>query len=424
MPGGNSVESTERVWRALWPSDASWPWLACALGSGISAALFLAGAIALGFGAIPLPGWVAAAALGVGAIGFGSLVTRMEQLGRSRVHAERDEEVGRAAKLVKAALALASAPHRSTASQDIVRAAIELGQARAGYLAVVKSSNPDSVDLLAQAGDSANALWFEYEEALSEAARLTLEFGRRVRRQAEFGANIHSFPIGHAEQPVAALVMLSGEEQYSASLVESFESLVGLGNAALQASDREDVQRNFFVQTTDLLISALDRGLDYREGHSRRVAHISNRIGRKLGLEDFRLERLHLASLVHDIGMIKTPRDQYSDPMSNRQHPLVAYRMLRAIKLWEDLAPFVLHHHEAYDGSGFPEGQAGDDIPIESRIIALAEAVDSMLTATGTEAIPQREALERVRESAGKLFDPHIVAAFLELVRDDAVELG
>lgn len=423
MPQGNTDEAGTRVWRALWPADASWSWLSYGVGAGVAGALVLAAASSgtLGFG---VPSWAAVLAAGFGLAVFGFSITQQHQLGRDRVNAERDEEVCRAAKLVEAAVALASAPHRSTASQDTVRAAVELGEAKVGYLAIVKSSSAESVDLLAQAGEGANALWFEYEEALSEAARLTLEFGRRVRRQAEFGANIHSFPVGPSEQPVAALVMLSGEEKFSDSLIDSFESLIALGNAALHASDREDAHRNFFVQTTDLLVAALDRSLEYEDGHSRRVAHIANRIGRKLGLEDYRLERLHLASLVHDIGMIKTPRDQYSDPMSNRTHPLVAFRMLRAIKLWEDLAPFVLHHHEAYDGSGFPEGKAGDDIPIESRIIGLAEAVDSMLTATGSEAIAEREVIERVRESSGSRFDPQIVAAFLELVRDDSVELG
>jgi HD-GYP domain-containing protein (c-di-GMP phosphodiesterase class II) len=99
--------------------------------------------------------------------------------------------------------------------------------------------------------------------------------------------------------------------------------------------------------------------------------------------------------------------------------------MLAPIQLWADIAPLVLHHHEWFDGSGYPEQLAGDAIPLEARIIALAEAFDSMTSAASYKpAVERDEAVRRITEASGTQFDPNVVRAFLDLARRGDLDLS
>jgi HD-GYP domain-containing protein (c-di-GMP phosphodiesterase class II) len=95
--------------------------------------------------------------------------------------------------------------------------------------------------------------------------------------------------------------------------------------------------------------------------------------------------------------------------------------MLDRIRLWEDLAPMVLHHHEWWDGGGYPEGLIGEAIPLEARIIGIAEAFDSMTTALWRDRLPVEEALRRLEAGAGTQFDPGLTERFVRLVRSGAL---
>jgi len=173
---------------------------------------------------------------------------------------------------------------------------------------------------------------------------------------------------------------------------------------------------------TDILVHALDSHLNYHGGHAHRVAQYANRIGRELGLEEHRLQRLHFAALLHDIGMLKLDRTQQMNPRACARHPVLGFRMLDRIRVWKEIAPAVHHHHEWWDGSGYPEALLGEAIPLEARIIALADAFDSMTSVTSYK--PTRtleDATREIEAGAGTQFDPGLVSAFRRLV--DAGEL-
>ncbi len=96
--------------------------------------------------------------------------------------------------------------------------------------------------------------------------------------------------------------------------------------------------------------------------------------------------------------------------------------MLGGIRLWEHLAPIVLSHHERYDGTGYPDQQAGDDIPLESRIIAICDAFDSMTSNSSYKmAMPTEDALQEINDGAGTQFDPDLARRFHRLVRDGVI---
>jgi putative nucleotidyltransferase with HDIG domain len=173
---------------------------------------------------------------------------------------------------------------------------------------------------------------------------------------------------------------------------------------------------------TDILVSALDAHLDYHNGHGTRVAQYANRVGRTLGLDEKRLQNLHFASLLHDVGMLKIEKSAHQNEKARANHAELGYRMLARIRLWEDVAPIVHSHHEWHDGTGYPEGLAGNDIAIESRIIAVCESFDAMTSSTSYKvAMPIEAAVEEVRGCAGTQFDPKVAQTFLELVEQGLI---
>ncbi len=143
------------------------------------------------------------------------------------------------------------------------------------------------------------------------------------------------------------------------------------------------------------------------------MAQLSNQIARRLGFSESRLERLHFAALLHDVGMLRVDPSQVGNREATRRHAEYGAEMLKPIKLWEDLAPIVRHHHEWIDGSGYPDGLRGESIPLESRIIAVAETFDALTSEQSYQRpIPVDEALGRIEAGSGVQFDAKVVGAF------------
>jgi putative two-component system response regulator len=171
------------------------------------------------------------------------------------------------------------------------------------------------------------------------------------------------------------------------------------------------------------IADALEAKDEYVHGHARRVRGYASAIGRRLGLGEEALEQLALAAFLHDIGKIGTPDQILLKPgpltteeaAQMRQHTRRGARMLAGIVGLEETADAVLHHHEHFDGSGYPEGLSGERIPLLSRIVLVADAYDAMTSPRPfREALPHDEAVARLLEGAGSRFDPEVVQAFSE----------
>ena len=131
------------------------------------------------------------------------------------------------------------------------------------------------------------------------------------------------------------------------------------------------------------------------------------------------MERLHFAALLHDIGLLKIDRDLQMDRRTASAHAAIGARMLGRILLWQDLAPFVQHHHERWDGGGYPDGIAGEAIPLEARIIAVCEVFDTITSKSSyKEAMPFEEGVREIETHAGQQFYPNVVESFMTLVRE------
>lgn len=205
------------------------------------------------------------------------------------------------------------------------------------------------------------------------------------------------------------------------------ESAIYLENAMLF----EDVH-GLMMGLLHSLTSAVDAKDAYTCGHSERVALLSRHLAKQYGLSDHDVERIYMAGLLHDVGKIGVPEAvlQKSGRLTPeefeqiKKHPEVGAKILQDIKQIKDIIPGVMHHHERYDGKGYPSGLAGEDIPLMGRIICLADCFDAMTSSrTYRKALPLEVALTEIRRCSGTQFDPRLAEAFLQIGIDNFREL-
>jgi diguanylate cyclase (GGDEF)-like protein len=198
--------------------------------------------------------------------------------------------------------------------------------------------------------------------------------------------------------------------------------------AIANASSYEGLERTF-VSTVEALANALEANDEYTSSHARWITDLSLRVGRELGLTELELKQLELGALLHDIGKIGIPSDVLSKPgrltAAERKivqtHPELGERIIAPIDRLQVVRPIVRHCHERWDGKGYPDGIAGEDIPLESRIIFVCDAYHAMTSDRPyRHALSRREAVRRLTEGAGSQFDPHVVEVALRVLEQSA----
>ena len=181
-------------------------------------------------------------------------------------------------------------------------------------------------------------------------------------------------------------------------------------------------QKNYQIHLTEMLLEAIDFHIPEKRGHSKRVARYSNIIARGINMPEDEKKRLYFASLLHDVGFLKIHSDEAFRKEEFMRHPSVGYEMIRPINFYEDIALFILHHHERYDGYGYPSKLRGEGIPLEARIIAIAEAFDAMVSTTSYRVpVSFQEAVEELKRKAGTQFDQELVEIFVSNIEPQHV---
>lgn len=178
------------------------------------------------------------------------------------------------------------------------------------------------------------------------------------------------------------------------------------------------------------LVNALDAKDSYTCGHSDRVAEFARLTAQVMGVDSQGCERIHMAGLLHDIGKVGVPDEILKKPGGVtdeemaviRRHPEIGYQILKHLSSFEYVLPGVLHHHEAFDGSGYPHQLKGTDIPLSARIISVADAWDAMTSDRSYRVgMTAERAIEILTKGAGTQWDPRCVTAFLKCM--EAVRL-
>ncbi len=182
-----------------------------------------------------------------------------------------------------------------------------------------------------------------------------------------------------------------------------------------------------YVSILRVLAMAIDARDSYTLGHSARVASHSLMIGEEIGLNENELEELEIASLFHDVGKLKTPDAiLFKDKSLNsteydemRHHPEDGAEILRKVKSLQKYVEPVKHHHEHYNGDGYPDGLDGDEIPLYAAIISIADTYDAMTsTRPYRKALSKEEACKELEKGAGIQFHPDLVKAFIRAVKN------
>ena len=208
-------------------------------------------------------------------------------------------------------------------------------------------------------------------------------------------------------------------------ILNSFANQVVI--ALWNANIMEDLN-NYFIHITEILIQALENDSLGPKGHFMRLARMAAQIGNKLGITGKDYNNLYYASLLHDIGKIKVSRnidinfiekDNFHLVQSEISlHPVVGANMLKQINLFKDIIPIVKHHHENYDGTGYPDGLSAEEIPLASRIIVVVEDYNKIIYNKPIESPSENEeALNKFFSLAGTKYDPKVINTLKEIIK-------
>jgi len=179
------------------------------------------------------------------------------------------------------------------------------------------------------------------------------------------------------------------------------------------------------IRSLEGFIDLIDEVDGYTAEHSRLVAEYAELIALKLGLDSKSVSTIRKAAKLHDVGKIRVPNDvlkktgKYTpeDYEAMKTHTTHGHQLLLQIDYLKEAAPIVLHHHERWDGQGYPNKLKGEDIPIGSRIIAVCESYDTMtMVRPYKKNLTKEQALQELIHNKGTQFDPQVVDTFLEII--------
>ncbi len=183
-----------------------------------------------------------------------------------------------------------------------------------------------------------------------------------------------------------------------------------------------------FNATVEAMVGSIEARDCETQHHCRRAREYALLLAQRMGLKGRELRDVGWGSLLHDVGKIGVPDHILLKPgpltpeewVEMRKHPIIGYRLLAPIRFLQGAAQVVLHHHERWDGSGYPYGKAGEDIPLGARIFMVADAVESITSRRPYKrALPFATAEEEILRCAGTHFDPRVVEVFREIPRED-----
>ena len=250
--------------------------------------------------------------------------------------------------------------------------------------------------------------------------------------------NLISIPINSGTNVLGMITIINKRtedfESYASFNTEDQLLLISLTNQISLAIENQllfKVQKDTFATTIRSLVQALDTRDPYTKGHSEQVAKYAVMIAQEMGLSDNEIDNIRFAGLLHDIGKIGIPEKLLNKPgkftfnefNQIKMHPYISAQILKPISLCTPLLPFVYHHHERWDGKGYPDGLKGEEIPLGARIIAVADSFDAMIADRVYRQGKGKDVAvnELVKYAAGQ-FDPMVVDVFLTAIEKQVFE--
>ena len=249
---------------------------------------------------------------------------------------------------------------------------------------------------------------------------------------ALFNDNIQEIclaPLKGVEEYVGLLILgddlKHSQEVFSSPKLRLIDVIADYATSAIQRAMLHDRLEETFLQTIIALANAVDARDTYTGDHSQRMADLTTKIGKVMGLSRSDIEALHWASILHDIGKIGVPDEilNKAGPLNKeewrimKEHPVTGAQIVAPVKYLEPVSPIIRSHHEKFDGSGYPYGLAGEEIPLGARILAVVDAYIAICDKrVYSESHTHEEAIAEIRRSSGSHFDPEIVDVFCKTV--------
>ncbi len=234
-------------------------------------------------------------------------------------------------------------------------------------------------------------------------------------------------PLFQQEEHFGVLIASSTQRNFWERDRKLLTIIADRASAAVQSAQLFEALERSFRHTIEALVTALEEKDPYTAGHSERVALYARLTAERLGLPPHETELIYQAGRLHDIGKLTIRSDELNKPTGLtpdevrrfRLHPVYGEELLGAIPTFKALLPAIGGHHENYDGTGYPRGLKGKEIPLMARIMAVADSYDAMTSHRAyRKALPHAFAVEELKACSGTQYDPHIVAAFLLAIED------
>jgi putative nucleotidyltransferase with HDIG domain len=229
------------------------------------------------------------------------------------------------------------------------------------------------------------------------------------------------------EQVLGAMTLLGNSQESFANPedMQLLRSLAALVAEAVSNAHMEERQRTTFLMTLETLAKSLEARDVYTRGHSQRVSEVSLMIGERMGLTPEALEELRVGTILHDIGKIGVPDSILNKPGRltdeefgiMKSHPVIGYEICQPLGLSEGVLMIIRNHHEKLDGSGYPDGLKGGELPLSLRIVCVADAFDAMSSSRPyRDVMAMSRVLAELSAGAGVQFDPVVVEMLKELL--------
>jgi putative nucleotidyltransferase with HDIG domain len=330
-----------------------------------------------------------------------------------------------------------------SAALDIAQTAFKLAKGSATGIVLLTATGEIEAEVEVDASGahtSFNHPMDTIQQAMNSGQMIYLSQGHSVTRVClpiqtpirKYGALWMNIPEDQGHKPTNPADLQTLVNQAAIALERSL-LLVESRRQAREIKAAYDKLEATYDQTLAALMSALDARDRETEGHSIRVSHLAGKLGKAMGLSYQELKALERGSLLHDIGKIGVSDTILHKPASltekewhiMRLHPDIGARIVEGIPFLQDTIPVIRYHQERWDGSGYPVGLFGENIPLLARLFAVVDAFDALTSNRPyRQKISAEEALTYLQEQAGKMFDPHVVIIFEQLVlQGQAAEL-
>ena len=216
------------------------------------------------------------------------------------------------------------------------------------------------------------------------------------------------------------------------SAIKSIKQMQTIKQINEQLKESQENLEKAYLESIEMLRYTVEAKDTYTRGHSERVSEYSVLLGKYLGLSESELHTLKIGGLFHDIGKIGIPDSilQKESKLNDNEysqiknHPSIGKHILSNASIFKDIIPIVYHHHEKYDGRGYPTGLKGENIPLLARIAAIADSFDAMTSRRSyRDSLPLDVVKQELQKNAGTQFDPKLVPVFLDILNNHYDEI-